>query len=45
MEEYRLIWNNEIIDQFSTKEEAELMRSEYQLAYNDYNIVIKHFYI
>ena len=31
---YNLIWNNETIDSFNTREEAEKMANEYSVAYN-----------
>jgi len=31
---FNLIWNNETIDSFDTREEAEQMANEYSVAYN-----------
>ena len=31
---FNLIWNNETIDSFNTREEAEKMANEYSVAYN-----------
>jgi hypothetical protein len=34
IEMFNLIWNNETIDSFNTREEAEKMANEYSVAYN-----------
>jgi len=33
MENYKLVWKKEVIDNCKTKKEAEYLRSEYNLAY------------
>jgi hypothetical protein len=34
MKIYNLVWNNETIDSFNTRDEAERMANEYSMAYN-----------
>tara|TARA_E500000075_G_C6995723_1_gene326769 strand:- start:1740 stop:2045 length:306 start_codon:yes stop_codon:yes gene_type:complete len=34
MKTYNLVWNNETIDSFNTRDEAERMANEYSIAYN-----------
>jgi|TARA_B100001093_G_scaffold506327_1_gene565062 hypothetical protein len=38
---YNLIWNNEIVDSFTTKEEASEMANEYRIAYDGPVKVVK----
>ena len=38
---YNLIWNNEVVDSFTTKDEAEDMDVEYRLAYDGPVKVVK----
>jgi hypothetical protein len=37
---YQIVWNGEIVDEFETEEEADLMQREYCLAFNDMNIYV-----
>ena len=38
---YNLIWNNEVVDSFTTKEEAKEMAVEYRIAYDGPVKVVK----
>ena len=38
---YELVWQREVIDEAETKEEAEYLKGEYQIAYKGYVSVRK----